>query len=79
MCGDEWDDSDAHVACRQLGYPAEGATILIRDEVFDGTGPIWLNNVNCDGNEDSLFDCNDNTFGNHNCEHFEDVGVTCRK
>lgn len=42
-----------------------------------GTGTIWLDNVNCAGTETRLTDCPSNGFGIHNCIHFEDAGVTC--
>ena len=40
-----------------------------------GTGPILLDNVNCRGNESSLFQCS--YTGNHNCRHIEDVAIQC--
>ena len=79
VCNDDWDAADAQVACRQLGYPAIGATILTVSDVPDGTGQIWLDNVDCFGTESSLFNCNANSVGNHNCGHSEDTGVACRK
>ena len=42
-----------------------------------GNGPILLAGLLCSGLEESLLDCNRNTFGTLNCAHFEDAGVTC--
>ena len=43
----------------------------------DGTGPIWLDNVQCRGNETRLIDCPASPLGVHNCRHSDDVGVLC--
>ena len=42
-----------------------------------GTGPILLDDVQCFGAENILFECVHNGIGNHNCDHFEDAGVRC--
>ena len=42
-----------------------------------GTGPIWLDDVECIGDEDSIFDCLSRPPGEHNCGHFEDASVGC--
>ena len=42
-----------------------------------GTGQIWLDNVNCRGGESMLSDCPANPIGTHNCQHSEDAGVRC--
>ena len=42
-----------------------------------GTGPILLDQVRCNGNELSLLDCLQNPIGQHNCSHAEDAGITC--
>ena len=42
-----------------------------------GTGDILLDNVNCQGNETSLVDCQHAGWGVHNCGHHEDVSVLC--
>lgn len=45
---------------------------------FDfGTGPIYFDNVNCNGDEEFLFNCTAEQIGTHNCNHFEDAGVVC--
>ena len=44
---------------------------------IDGTGQIWLDNVQCSGTETRLIDCPANPLGNHNCVHGEDAGVRC--
>ncbi len=50
---------------------------MFTTNVVDGTGPIWLDNVYCVGNE-LLFDrCFHSKFGVTNCLHFDDVGVRC--
>jgi len=76
ICDDLWDIRDARVACGQLGFMD-----AIRPTGFasygSGTGPIYLDNVMCMGNETRLEDCLHNGVGNHNCIHFEDAGVVC--
>ena len=41
-----------------------------------GNGPIVLDNVQCTGNEISLFDCSYDP-DTSDCTHFEDAGVMC--
>ena len=79
MCNDDWGTANAQVACRQLGYSTTGATVLSISDVPDGTGQIWLDNVDCFGTESSLFNCSANSVGNHSCGHDDDTGVACRK
>ena len=43
-----------------------------------GTGSIWLDNVQCTGTESRLYDCPASTIGSHNCGHSDDAGVNCQ-
>lgn len=43
-----------------------------------GQGPIWMDDVSCQGTENDIFDCN-KTLVNHNCDHSDDAGVICSK
>ena len=45
-----------------------------------GTGPVWLNNLNCVGIEQRLIDCPVTTSISYNdfyCDHFNDAAVLC--
>ena len=42
-----------------------------------GTGPIFLDDVACTGNEQTLLSCPHRGINNHNCGHHEDAGVNC--
>ena len=55
-----------------------GAIALFRAAFGQGTGPIWLDNVQCAGTEARLADCRANAIGSHNCVHFEDASVVCQ-
>ncbi|PFX14302.1 Deleted in malignant brain tumors 1 protein [Stylophora pistillata] len=77
ICGHYWDLQDADVVCRQLGY--DGAISAPRNAIFgQGIGPIWLDNVQCVGNETSITQCNYRGWGVHYCRHNQDAGVVCR-
>lgn len=41
--------------------------------------PIWLDNLVCSGDENSLVDCRRNRIGDHNCNHDQDAGLVCSK
>ncbi|XP_043825086.1 scavenger receptor cysteine-rich type 1 protein M130-like isoform X2 [Dromiciops gliroides] len=76
ICDDSWDLNDAQVVCRQLGCGvAYNATISAHFGA--GTGPIWLDDVNCSGNESKVWQCPSRDWGQHKCRHKEDAGVLC--
>ena len=77
VCDDSWDDDDASVVCRQLGFSATGATAFTRSRFGAGFGPILLDDVYCVGTESRLTDCTASPIGDHNCGHSEDAGVRC--
>uniref|UniRef100_A0A8C0HAD1 SRCR domain-containing protein n=1 Tax=Chelonoidis abingdonii TaxID=106734 RepID=A0A8C0HAD1_CHEAB len=76
VCDDSWDMADAKVVCKQLGC---GSAVPVPGEAAfgEGTGPIWVESLNCRGTESSLWDCPAKPWGESNCDHKEDVGVNC--
>ncbi len=54
-----------------------GNQAIIQALFGQGTGIIWLDNVNCAGTEAGLDACPANPLGSHNCDHSEDAGVRC--
>ena len=76
VCDDSWDINDAHVICRQLGFPS-ASTAPHQARYGQGSGSIWMDNVHCSGTEASLFYCPHNGWGTHNCVHSEDASVIC--
>ncbi|KAJ8034622.1 hypothetical protein HOLleu_21535 [Holothuria leucospilota] len=76
ICDDGWDLVDATVACRELGYQV--ALFAYKQAFFgNGSGFIWLTNVQCGGNESSLAECKHEIFAEPQCSHHQDVGVLC--
>ncbi|XP_021363571.1 scavenger receptor cysteine-rich domain superfamily protein-like, partial [Mizuhopecten yessoensis] len=74
ICGlHDWDDRDASVTCKMLGYSdgrALSAAYVVPNE------PIWMNNVQCDGTESSLADCPFDGWGNVDSCSYQ-AQVTC--
>jgi len=50
--------------------------VIANDYVIE-TGPIWLDDVACSGNERDIFKCPHRPWGSHDCGHRDDVSVSC--
>ena len=76
VCDDSWNLKDAQVVCQQLGC---GRALAAPGNAYfgEGNGLIWLDELQCSGNESSLKDCGHQQLGTHNCGHSEDAGVIC--
>ena len=74
VCDDHWDLLDAHVVCQQLGL---GPAIAATKQSFFGLaeGEYIMDNVECNGSEDDILECEYSTT--HNCEKNEAAGVIC--
>ncbi|XP_032278902.1 deleted in malignant brain tumors 1 protein-like [Phoca vitulina] len=74
VCDHLWGLPAAEVVCRQLSCgPALAAP---RGSLFGGgSGPTFLDDVRCTGNESSLGQCHHLGLSVHNCGHHEDAGA----
>ncbi|XP_071481910.1 scavenger receptor cysteine-rich domain-containing protein DMBT1-like [Diadema antillarum] len=79
VCDDGWNDLAAQVVCRQLGYPTGNAKALTGGTFGEGSGPILLDNVSCQGLESNIVSCSFSGWYNHSCWHSKDAGVQCGK
>ena len=91
VCDDYWTDVEAGVACRILGYERGAVDNMGRTQDEGRSLPphfgpagagvkMWLDNVNCKGDETNLLDCSrqgNPAVGVHNCSASEAVGVRC--
>ena len=41
-------------------------------------GQVWLSELECDGSEAELENCQRSQFGGHNCPHSKDASVICK-
>lgn len=73
---DGWNLTDAAVVCRELGC---GDAIEAKGGAYfgQGSGPVWMDSVDCVGNESSLIQCNIDHWQHYNLDHLHDAGVIC--
>lgn len=73
VCDEQWDESAAQVACKQLGFVSAGecssvsvcidllhctGAVAHSSDVFGvGIGPVHITNIQCHGNETNLIQC----------------------
>jgi len=51
---------------------------MIGNTYGPGNGTIWLEDIDCDGDENALEDCDHDGWGSiSTCNHDNDVSVTC--
>lgn len=63
-----------------LNFSAFSGTEVFRgsDHLGEVPGPIFLDQLNCNGDEKQVLACNSiRPLGLHACSHAEDVGVRC--
>lgn len=77
VCDEQWDKQNADVVCRELGLTnSSAAQIVVASNQEHGT--IWTNNVQCVGNECSLFSCpRDGWKLNGSCGNNQRAGLVC--
>lgn len=76
VCDDKWGMQEVAVACREMNC---GTAITPKYKAFFGRGndQVWLDDVECTGDEKFLTDCQHRGLGEHDCDHNEDAGLVC--
>ena len=77
VCRTKFSIKDANVTCNQLGFPFNGTELLFDSGISPGSGPIFLDEVACDGYETKLESCKGASHGLYYCTHNEDVVIRC--
>ena len=75
VCEHYFGQEEADVVCKMLGHAF--GLMVTADHYGRGRGPIWLDNVNCQGHESDMADCEHLPLGERICTHYMDVGVQC--
>ena len=69
-----WNYSVSEFSIFLLCFP--DATAVLRAGFGAGSGPIYLDDVGCNGSETALVNCSYDSVTT-DCSHFEDAGVRC--
>ena len=82
VCDDSWSSVDSRVVCSQLNLSytiSYGDLPLLRglEQESSPDTPIWLDEVDCLGDERQLVQCPSLPQGAHDCTHAEDVNLMC--
>ncbi|XP_066505263.1 lysyl oxidase homolog 3A [Hoplias malabaricus] len=76
VCDDLWNLQSASVVCRNLGF-GTAKEALSGARMGQGMGPIYMNEVQCRGDEKNLWKCPHKSITAKDCKHMEDVSVQC--
>jgi len=75
VCDDDIDSAEGQVLCRSLGF--ESNSVGVTNRIYGNGDRIWIDDVDCIGTESSILDCEIGQLGEHDCEHSEDVFLSC--
>ena len=75
VCDDGWDDTDAEVVCRELGFSGGYATTESKYGDVNLERQSCFDDVRCNGYESSLVDCRHESYDD--CGDSEGAGVVC--
>ncbi|XP_072024362.1 lysyl oxidase homolog 2-like isoform X2 [Amphiura filiformis] len=69
------------LVCRELGFDI-AIDVKNSDSYGRSTGPVWLSYIYCTGEEDFLWQCDNDVnskdyYGSSYCDHSEDVAIRC--
>jgi len=78
VCDDGFAHSEASVACREMGLgPAQAVGSVSPDNQGSAQQHIWLDDMQCQGNEGLIQQCAHRPWGSNDCSHREDVRISC--
>ena len=80
VCNTNWNYHAAFAACRTAGFNSAVRAVTDTNYYGRGNGTVWLDNVQCSGNEATLFDCDYGSWGvvGSRCSnHANDAAVVC--
>ena len=63
---------------KTLRFLTTGAVAFTNAHFGSGTGPIYLDNVDCNGTESNLTSCEQSSYVSCYYGHSEDAGVRCQ-
>ncbi|KAM6960744.1 lysyl oxidase homolog 3B isoform 2-T2 [Aplochiton taeniatus] len=76
VCDDRWTLLSASVVCREMGF-GSAKEALTGARMGQGMGPIHMNEVQCVGQEKSIWNCPFKNITSEDCQHMEDAAVRC--
>ena len=75
VCGDFFTAAAASVVCNMLRLGP--GTKIHNGNYITSEGPIWLDDVRCNGTETDIAECSHDGWGVYNCQHRDDVAISC--
>ncbi|WAR29395.1 SCAR5-like protein [Mya arenaria] len=77
VCDDTFEkgirNTNVKVVCRMFGF--RECDCVREAGLGEGSGVIWMDDVECGGGESSILNCHHRGWGSNNCGHSEDVGI----
>ena len=78
VCACLWPVEPNNPDCYHLNSSVHADAVALSNAYYGkGTGPIYLDAVQCIGDEGYLLSCPSRPIGSNNCVHSQDAGVNC--